>query len=454
MLRKLIAGLCLAALLACPADARRIWLLGKNSSAQSLPATAKLVFEGDSITLGLFCAAPLNYPTRVILQLPSGPAYTNNTIATSGISSLTLQQNYATRGGASFNSSFAMNMLLFMSGTNTSGASDTNAGQKYFFNRDYIRQARNSGYQRVVLGTLIAKDGDAGAFWTSTIVPLNVYQRTYYNSDMQSDFLMDWGNFSPYFTPFTAADNFTYYNTDFIHPIPAGCQQMANLAAPAITSALGAAGSKQFAPATWSPFSQGTGGNGGYDGTTTLSGDFRTAAVPSGSAQYGIRGFPGAHSGKFYWEVGIVASAVSATVGLVNDYFPFNNAAALGQDAAHNSIGYSSFDGSVRIGNATITTLASVLTGDIIGEAADFDAKLIWLRRCRSGVCQSWNGNGSADPATGIGGISISTLQINGVGDRFYPAGGVNSGADSIISRFAASQLTQSVPSGFSTFAP
>ncbi len=446
--------LTLLALLAAPASAQ-LATTGAGSVAGGggppLPATANLVFEGDSITLGLFCNAPANYPTRAILQLPSGPTYTNTTIATSGISSITLAQGYSTRGGAAFNAGSALNMLMFMAGTNTTGGSDTNAGQKYWWNRSYLRQARNTGYQRIVLGTLIARDDDGGTFWTNVITPLNTYQRTYYNSDMQADALMDWGNTSPYFTPASAALNQTYYNTDFLHPIAAGCQQMANVAAPPMTTSLSAAGTQVQAPLTWSPFSNSTNGFGGFDGTAALSTDFRTITVPSGTANYGQRGFPGVRTGKYYWEVdavNVAAFSQSTALGIVSDSFPFNNASPIGSDATSFSIAYAT-DGGIRIGNAQVQL--GVITyqgGDNVGIAADFTNKLFWARRCRSGTCQNWNGGATANPATGVGGLSFAAITLQ-AGDRYYPAGAIHTGVDSFLTRFAASQLTQTAPSGF-----
>lgn len=473
MLRKLIAGLCLFALLGAlfavaqinPADAackgtQRVLCLGTIANNPTVNGIA----EGDSITIGL--GGTPAYPFAALSLMPGGLPGTPGTntptnspvkgtkvfnlldIATSGISTLTLDQNYATRAGAQFKAG-QLNVLTYMAGTNGSGANDANYGQRYCFIRDYLRLARNTGYQRVVVGTTIARDDDGGTQWTTILVPLNTQIRTYYNSDMQADALSDFGA-SPLFSPASAALNLTYYTADMLHPNATGEAAMGAILEPAEYPVLSAAGARSVAPRTWSQFSVNAGGNGGYDGTTTLSGDFRTAGVPTGSAQYGIRGFPGAHSGKFYWETNIVTSATSVTTGIVDDYFKFNNI-AIGQDAGSDSIGYNSFDGTVKIANVTLATLASIQTGDVISVAADFSTKLVWFRRCRTGVCQNWNANGSADPATGIGGISFAAMQINGAGDRFYPAGGVFTGADSIQSLFAASQLTQTAPAGYSS---
>lgn len=436
--------------------------------ASKIPFTAALnyVAEGDSITIGL--GGTPAYPYAAVSQMPGGVPGTPGTntptsspvtgvgtvfitdIGQSGISTITLDQTYSTRAGATF-SVAGINALTYMAGTNTSGATDTNYGQKYWWVRDYLRQARNTGYQRIVIGTTIARDDDGGSAWTGTLVPLNTQIRTNYNGDLRADGLADFGA-SSLFSPASAADNLTYYISDKIHPNATGEAAMGTILEPVLLAAFQGAGVQTFAATTWSPFANSTNGFGGFDGTVALSTDFRTATVPSGFGNYGIRGFPGSQTGLFYWENSITLSN-TVVVGIVDDYFPFNNATFLGGDVANHSIGYSN-NGNIAIGGAVVATASAFVTGDVTGTAANFTTKNAWFRKCTLTVCSSWNGNGSANPATGVGGISFSALQINGAGDRFYPAGGVRTLLDAVASDFATSQLTQSIPSGYSIFGP
>lgn len=435
------------------------------------------IATGDSITIGL--GGVPAYPFVAVATMPGATASTPGTntptqspvtgigtvfindIAVSGISTLTLDNNYASGpggAGAFFDGSKSLNVLTYMAGTNGSGSTDSTFSNRYWFIRDYIRKARNTGYQRVVVGTTIARDDDAGSTWTNILVPLNTQIRAYYNSDMRADGIADFGA-SALFSPASAADNLTNYTSDKIHPNVTGEAAMGAILEPILLTAFQSPGTQAFAPATWSPFSNGTGGLGvgsgaNIDGSTSLSGDFRTAGVPTGFGNYGIRGFPGSQTGLFYWE-NTVTVADTVYVGIVDNYFQFNNGAFIGQDAGNDSVGYRN-NGAIQIGNATVVTAASYATGDVLDTAANFNLRLVWFRRCRAGVCQPWNGNASADPTLGVTGfgVSFAAMQINGPGDRFYPAGNVHSGTDAIVSDFSASQLTQAVPSGYVTFGP
>lgn len=439
--------------------------------------TFNVVSTGDSITIGL--GGVPTYAVNALAAMPGasitvvtpnatwttpfagGGSATLNNIAVSGISALTLAQNYAAGAGGAgpfFNAAKNINVLTYMAGTNTSGATDANAGQKYGLIRAYLRSGRNTGYQREIVGTLTARDDDGGSFWTTVEVPLNNAIAAYYNSDLQADFLFNFGA-SPLFSPAAAADNLANYNSDKIHPVtgvagpPAtGQVAMGAIASPSLLSALLGGGQQTFAPPTWSQNCQLTPCLGGNDGTVQLSANFRTATVPTGFANYGIRGFPGSHSGKFYWE-GTVTVADGVSVAIASDYFVFNNGTFVGRDAGKNGIGYEQ-QGSILFGGVGVATAATYQNADNIGVAADFNNLLAWFRRCRAAVCQSWNGNVSADPATGIGGLSFAGGTSLQSGDRWYPAGNVHSGADAISSNFAASQMVNPVPAGFSTFAP
>jgi hypothetical protein len=45
-------------------------------------------------------------------------------------------------------------------------------------------------------------------------------------------------------------------------------------------------------------------------------------------------------------------------------------------------------------------------------------------------------------------------MALQGVGDRYYPAGGVQGGTDALTSAFNAAALSQNIPFGYSTFGP
>lgn len=424
------------------------------------------VAEGDSITAGLggvpaypfvaLASQPGATPSTPGTNTPLSSPVTGvgtvflNDIATSGISSISIDNLYSTRGGAAYDGTKNLNILSMMIGTNGSGVNDATAGQRYWWTRDYLRKALNTGYNRIIVQSMIALDSSP-AQSTGILAPLGTYLRTYYNSDMQADYLSDVGsnvNFNPA-TP-SVADNLTYYISDMIHPNVFGEATLGGIFAPQLTAALAGPGTKTFAPATWSPFSNAvsTGGLDGFDGTTSLSNGFRTASVPTGNTAYMIRGFPGTRSTKVYWET---TPTVATTVvsGIGTDSYSYVSHAVPGADL--NSLSYVS-DGRILKNGATVVTIPTYATGDTIRHAIDPVNKLYWTARIRSGVSQPWNGNGSADPATGVGGVDISYMTLGGAGDRFYPAAGFFTGTDAVTSNFASSQMIGTIPSGYTTF--
>lgn len=426
-------------------DSRTAWVAG--ASPYSLDLVAGLRGRGITVT---------NAVNNVDLS-ENKPVYNLGTvylsdIGTGGITAKTINQNYATRIGAYYDASKTTNVLTLFAGTNTS-AGDTNAGQKFCFNRDTIRQARNTGFKRVIICTETARDDDGGNEWTNTLVPLNSAYRSYYASDLQCDDIADFGG-NPIFGSPAAADNLQYYNSDKLHPNAAGHVVLTSILQPKFLSVcgLGSPFAAALAPATWSPFTSGTNGLGGTDSAIpTISTDFRTLSGGSGTF-YAARGFPGFRSGKWYFEVDVTFNN-GCIVGIANDYFAYSsNAKWIGEDSGSNSVALR-YDGTVHLNNGQITSLVAMVSGDNIGVAVNFDTKQIWFRINRSGTARNWNENASANPATGAFGINISGLTaLAGAGDRYYPAGSFYSGTDALFSRFAASQLVNAAPAGFSTF--
>ncbi len=419
--------------------------------------TVNWVAEGDSITVGL--GGQPSYPFVALSSMPGASVTITNPniaanspvtglstvfltdIATSGISALTIDTNYSTRAGTSFDASKGLNVLSLMIGTNSSGGSDTTALQKYGLIRDYLRKSETTGYQRKIIGTITARDDDEGTFWNSTLVPLNTFIRTYYNSDLRCDALMDFGA-DARFSPNTAADNLTYYISDKLHPNITGEAAMGTLSEPPILSAMLSPGGKTTV-ATLSPFDI-------YGVNITLSNGNRTVTAPSGAGGFIAGGLPAKKSGKWYWQISIDNDGSTFDqVGMINETYVGGNG-NLGTNV--NSIAYLGSSGAILINNVTLATAATFTTGDVIEIAEDAGNKLIWFRRNRSGVAQSWNGNGSANPATGIGGISLLTL---GTG-YLHPAISIFQSGDQMTTNFATSQFQNSAmpTSGYSAFGP
>lgn len=105
-------------------------------------------------------------------------------------------------------------------------------------------------------------------------------------------------------------------------------------------------------------------------------------------------------SGKFGNQFVIVNAGTSVAVGIGNAGASLS--AALGSDA--NSVAYFP-NGTVVLNGTTIATIATYATGYPMQMAVDLTNKLIWFY-----VAGQWNNSGTANPATGVGGISIAGL--------------------------------------------
>ena len=168
----------------------------------------------------------------------------------------------------------------------------------------------------------------------------------------------------------------------------------------------------------------------------TLSGSNLIATSTAGVS--GIRGNSSRSSGKSYWEytyttintnglaVGVGTSSFNLTGGTTT------NAAVVIR-----------LNGPIQINNsASGSQIGTINPGNVIGVAVDFTAHLIWFRIAPSG---NWNGSGTANPATGVGGLNISALS-----GALFPLFTGGSG-DVCTANFGASAFNGSVPSGFNS---
>jgi hypothetical protein len=145
--------------------------------------------------------------------------------------------------------------------------------------------------------------------------------------------------------------------------------------------------------------------------------------------------------GKVYWEcTGGTFVNNNSCIGLAN-----SNAAVATMATSPTNAAWVYKTGAIWINNTnTSSTLGARVSGDIIGIAVDVPNNLIWFRVAPSG---NWNGSGTANPATGIGGLSISGM----TSVPLLPAAGFGIGSEVITGNFGASAFTGTVPSGFTS---
>lgn len=150
--------------------------------------------------------------------------------------------------------------------------------------------------------------------------------------------------------------------------------------------------------------------------TITLSGNNLLATNSSGTAA--VRSTSSKSSGKVCWEVAATTISGNWDVGLANANYILSTGDGLGSDS--NGIGFDpnyalASNSALGVFFQSLLTSAADSTGDVNGAAvtmcADFGAQLYWVTspRMRS-LGSTWNNSGSADPATGTGGLSLSGL--------------------------------------------
>jgi hypothetical protein len=174
----------------------------------------------------------------------------------------------------------------------------------------------------------------------------------------------------------------------------------------------------------------------------TFSNGNLTATSTSSSPGGGVRATIGKTSGKYYWEVTADQWTSNSWIGVATA------GAALPSSLFSPGVnGGVNTTGAININGAgTGSSLGARSNGDIIGIAVDFTAALIWFRVAPTG---NWNGSGTANPATGAGGLSISALS----GAKYPNFSGFVSG-DKATGNFGASAFSGAVPSGFTALDP
>ena len=199
----------------------------------------------------------------------------------------------------------------------------------------------------------------------------------------------------------------------------------------------------------------GGGGGGGGGGTTTfdpanlgtnlvLSNGNLTVAVisPTGFSFATTRSITSHSTGKFYFEItntAIVGSNMVA-IGIVNASASLNTYAGIDDNGAAALDSGSGF----FINNSPSGTTPAFSQGQTIGIAFDAGAQLIWLRNITV-ASTVWNAGGTANPATGIGGISFSA-----VSGPYFAAASINTGqSNGVTVNFGATSYAATAPVGF-----
>lgn len=416
-------------------------------------AKVNFVAEGDSITYGQggqpswpFVAQSLmpgavgavGVPTAGSTSFASPVIGIGNlnvfNIASSGISTVTVDGLYSTRAGAAYNASADLNILSVMLGTNTSGANDDSADEKYWFIRNTLRKAEAQGYKRRIICAMIPRNDDGGTTWTTLLVPLNARFLSLWNSDLRCDAYIDWTQ-NVNFSTNTSAESTTYYDApiDKVHPSIVGEALMGSIAQPMMLAAMQGPGARTQV-LSWS----------------TISGDQApTAALSNGNrTQLGsgnIIAFPATNTGDIYFEINVDVVGSFCAIGLVNEAWLPNGTNIYGST---NAVAWLA-DGRFFINGAQVATGTVYTTGDRLQFVHKRSIGKGWMRPIRAGTPLNWNGSASANPDTNSGGFDVSTL---GAGNYVHPAANPGGATTQLTTCFASSQQIGPLPSGCSTY--
>ena len=404
--------------------------------------TYKIVAEGDSLTAGALASDEQHaYPPVAFAQLDAGPVMELANIATGGYTGQNIADDFDNRGGAAYDPTKDFNIFTFMIGANDR-SQQYNDRQTYVNLRRVLVAAKRKGYQRRIIGTIIASDeGDAPyQSWNVADVQFNTWIKNYWSSDLDADGLFDCGA-DPRFDMASDASNTTYYAFDRNHLTDTGYAALASIYKPVLQAAINGPGSRTELPATWFAVD--------CSKQMALKNSDRTVYWPEdGFTNACVRGGIGKETGKWYFETAHkVGNDPTTGVGLMNIDFATNLEADWidpGQDV--NAIGYISHESYIRYQGQNLAFMGQIADGDVIGVAFDADTRRMWIRKNNG----PWNGGAAEgsepfDPATGIGGIDISGL---GEG-KLYPVGYILNSGSEITARFSGGQTTLPIPSGF-----
>lgn len=170
-----------------------------------------------------------------------------------------------------------------------------------------------------------------------------------------------------------------------------------------------------------------------------LSGGNLTATATAAATVGATR----ACSGLIFFQVTLGSSIATAQlVGLLSRAFPLGTT-LLGADAVNSSIGWKSSDGTVKINNVTVATIATGAANAVIDVAYNPSTQKFWLR-VNNG---NWNNDviGNQNPVGSVGGISTAA-----VGGPLYPAWGAAATGNNATAVFT-SGFTNTPPVGYIT---
>lgn len=184
--------------------------------------------------------------------------------------------------------------------------------------------------------------------------------------------------------------------------------------------------------------------------TTWNSGDKSAGVTLTGSnliATVGSAGFQGARSvystasGKYYWEWTYGTNVtMSCGIGL-------STLSLTAAGGANGIVGgaVANIVGSIFINSTSSSASLGSLAGSLVGIALNLDTQLIWFRK---GAAGNWNNSGTANPATGLGGFTLTFVGGGGTAAYAYMTATSASGG-SVNANFGDTAFTGTPPATY-----
>jgi len=190
------------------------------------------------------------------------------------------------------------------------------------------------------------------------------------------------------------------------------------------------------ATTTWNPSDKTTG--------MVLSNSNLTAYAGGTGGNKGVRSTASRTSGKLYFEIKVDTNNSSGAWSGVTVGTAFAPDVVTG-DATHGA-GVIWVTGNTNSYTTSGTSLGALAaSNDILCFAIDIGGQLIWFRKNGG----NWNGSGTANPATGIGGISLASLISTWGSGTFYAFTSTAQGFEQSTANFGWAAFSFAVPSGF-----
>lgn len=150
------------------------------------------------------------------------------------------------------------------------------------------------------------------------------------------------------------------------------------------------------APTTWDPAYK--------NASINLTNGNITANFTSGQAV--ALGTVGYATGKHYFEITFTSgtSSGNASLGIAPATEPLAN--QIGYNDGSGAVGMFQSSGNIYLNGTKLGSYSGYSTvGNVVGVAVDSDQKLVWFRTNGG----QWNGSGTANPSTGVGGIAYTS---------------------------------------------